>query len=579
MTLVLSAAVVLVLGYVLVTRVSAGLVEVKQRGAVAETEDGRLYARAQFQALGGTNDPELQSTVTTVVSTLSERGGQAGDFGVLLRPDDASQQPAYSRQLDAIDPRVPPELETEVVDDNALAYQYTSLRGDDGVNRPYLVVGAPVDTESGSFQLYYLFPLEREQSTVALVQNTLVGTGAALVLLLVGLAAMVARQVVRPVRVAAKTADRLAAGLLTERMTVSGEDDLARLASAFNQMAENLQHQIVALEDLSRLQRRFTSDVSHELRTPLTTIRMASEVLYGDRDDFDEHTRRTAELLRDQVERFEGLLADLLEISRYDAGFASLEAEPTDLGALVHRAAATVEPLAEGAGSEIRVDIPASPVVAEVDPRRVERVLRNLLGNAVEYGEARPIDVRLVAGDRAAAIGVTDHGVGLTAEAADAVFDRFWRADPSRARKTGGTGLGLSISREDARLHGGWLEACGRPGAGSLFRLTLPLHAGAEVTESPLPLEPPVPLVEPAESTDSPEWTDSAESVESAELAGSVELDEWTGSAVEAGDIDDADVPVPSSDRDDADYPISADDDRAGLMSGNSGSTTGPRHG
>jgi two-component system sensor histidine kinase MtrB len=315
-------------------------------------------------------------------------------------------------------------------------------------------------------------------------------TGTTLVVLLAMLAAVVTRMVVSPVRLAARTAQRLSAGLLDQRMEVRGEDDLAKLAAAFNQMAANLQRQILRLEEMSRLQRRFTSDVSHELRTPLTTVRMATDLIFMARDDFDPAVARSAELLQAELDRFEELLTDLLEISRFDAGFAILDAEPADLVPLVRRAADRLESLAERVGSPIVLDLPEHPVIAEVDQRRVERVLRNLMGNAVEHGEGNPVRVTLAADDSAVAITVRDQGIGLKPGEDKLVFNRFWRADPSRARQTGGTGLGLSISLEDARLHGGWLEAWGASGQGAQFRLVLPLRAGDRLVSAPLPLVP-----------------------------------------------------------------------------------------
>ena len=300
----------------------------------------------------------------------------------------------------------------------------------------------------------------------------------------------VTRLVVSPVRVAARTAQRLSNGLLDQRMEVNGEDDLAALAASFNQMAENLQRQILRLEDMSRLQRRFTSDVSHELRTPLTTVRMAADLIFNSRDEFDPAVSRSAELLQTELDRFENLLAELLEISRFDAGFAALDAEPTDLGPLVRTGRG---PAGSGGGTgrvAVALDVPTDPVVAEVDVRRVERILRNLVGNAIEHGEGKPVKVRLAAREGAVAITVRDHGVGLKPGEEKLVFNRFWRADPSRARQTGGTGLGLSISVEDARLHGGWLEAWGAPGQGAQFRLTLPTRAGTRLVSSPLRLVP-----------------------------------------------------------------------------------------
>jgi two-component system sensor histidine kinase MtrB len=489
-TLLVSGLVVLVLGIILVDRITGGLVDAKRRGALYEAETGQTYAREQLLALRGSNDPDLQQTLYTVGSNLSARAGHAGQFGVVIIPADETLPPVYSRQLVSAGVQIPRRLARVVSDKGVLAYEFARMDPDGAGNRPTLVIGAPVVTSAGPFALYYLFPLDDEVSTSSLVENTLAATGLVLVLLVAGVAAIVTRQVVTPVRLAARTAERLSAGLLEERMRVRGEDDLARLATSFNQMAANLQRQIVQLEDLSRSQRRFTSDVSHELRTPLTTVRMAADVLYGTREKFTPPTRRAAELLQTEVGRFESLLSDLLEISRYDAGFAVLESEPADVGALVRLAVEGLEPLAGQVGSSLLVDLPTEPVIAELDSRRVGRILRNLLGNAIEHGEGKPVEVVLRRDSQAVAVTVLDHGVGLEPGEAHIVFNRFWRADPSRARRTGGTGLGLSISREDARLHGGWLQAWGEPGRGAQFRLTLPLAAGTKLTGSPLSLQP-----------------------------------------------------------------------------------------
>jgi two-component system sensor histidine kinase MtrB len=314
--------------------------------------------------------------------------------------------------------------------------------------------------------------------------------GAALVLLLVAIAALVTRQVVGPVRQAAATAERLAAGRLRDRMVVRGEDDLASLATSFNRMAETVETQISQLRELSRVQRRFVADVSHELRTPITTIRMAADVLHDSRTDLPPELARSSELLQMQLDRFEALLADLLEISRYDAGAAALEPEAVDLRGLVARVVELAEPIAERRDSRVEVDLPPEPVVVDVDTRRIERVLRNLVVNAVEHGAGRPVHLRLAGGPGGVAVTVRDQGAGLRPGEAALVFGRFWRADPARARTSGGSGLGLSIALEDTRLHGGWLQAWGEPGQGCVFRLTLPWQVGGEITESPLPLDP-----------------------------------------------------------------------------------------
>ena len=318
----------------------------------------------------------------------------------------------------------------------------------------------------------------------------MLGGGLALVVLLVGIVSLVTRWVVVPIREAAEAAKRLSDGQLEQRMPVRGTDDLAALARSFNDMAASLQEKLRQLEELSQVQRQFVSDVSHELRTPLTTIRIAADVLFAAREDLLPAAARSAELLEGQLERFESLLGDLLEISRYDANAATLDAESADVCDLVRRAAADAEQLAARRGTRIDFRLPAEPCVAEVDRRRVERILRNLLDNAVEHGEGRDVVVT-VAGDRdAVAVAVRDHGCGFGPAEAQLVFDRFWRADPARARTTGGTGLGLAIALEDARLHCGWLQAWGEHGKGSVFRLTVPRVAGQQLIGSPLPLGP-----------------------------------------------------------------------------------------
>jgi two-component system, OmpR family, sensor histidine kinase MtrB len=300
----------------------------------------------------------------------------------------------------------------------------------------------------------------------------------------------VVRLVVGPIRVAAETSEKLAAGQLEQRIPVHGEDVIATLGRSFNRMADSLQKQITKLAELSRVQQRFVADVSHELRTPLTTIRLAGDVLYDHRDDFAPATRRTAELLHAQVQRFEALLVDLLEISRYDAGAIELELEPTNLVRLVEESVEAVRPLADERGCDIRVVAPGGYFEADVDARRIRRILRNLLGNAIEHGDAKPIVVTVDSNSSAVAIAVRDHGTGMKKTDASQVFERFWRADPSRQRTIGGTGLGLSIALEDAALHEGVLEVWSDEGSGTCFRLTLPRELGGIVDAYPVNLPP-----------------------------------------------------------------------------------------
>jgi two-component system sensor histidine kinase MtrB len=337
-----------------------------------------------------------------------------------------------------------------------------------------------------------------EQRTLNLVQSTLIVVGLVLILLLGAVTSLVTRQVVRPVQQAAEIAERFADGHLEERMPVKGDDEVARLGESYNEMAGSIQNQIRQLEEFGALQRRFTSDVSHELRTPLTTVRMAADVLHASREQFGPSLARSSELLVDELDRFEALLADLLEISRLDAGMAELGAERTDMASVVRHAVDAVRGLAEESGTPLELDVPPG-VYAEIDPRRVERIVRNLVANAIDHGEGRPVRIRLGSDERTVAVLVRDRGLGLSPGEAGLVFNRFWRADSSRQRRSGGTGLGLSISLEDARLHNGWLQAWGEPGRGAAFRLTLPRAVGAELESSPLPL---VPTDEPLDSVE-----------------------------------------------------------------------------
>ncbi|MCX5200847.1 MtrAB system histidine kinase MtrB [Streptomyces sp. NBC_00237] len=503
-TLLMSLGVVLLLGFVVISAVSNGLLKSKVEAAQNQARGGFAVAQERANAPadangrdsgdGGNAVRNAANWRSDLVEQLASGGQKAFNVVALsVASDSASQRgPRASGGVDPI-ASVPQELRSSL-DRNSETYQVNwriVYSNDAQPSEPGLIIGKRLNDISGNpYQLYYLFPLTQEEASLKVVTNTLLTAGVFVVVLLGAIAWLVVRQIVTPVRMAAGVAERLSAGRLQERMKVTGEDDIARLGEAFNKMAQNLQLKIQQLEDLSRMQRRFVSDVSHELRTPLTTVRMAADVIHDSKSDFDPVTARSAELLVGQIDRFESLLADLLEISRFDAGAAALEAEPIDLREVVRRVIDAAEPLAERKGTVVRVVGDEQSVVVEADARRVERVLRNLVVNAVEHGEGRDVVVRLGAAGGAVAVAVRDYGVGLKPGEATRVFSRFWRADPARARTTGGTGLGLSIAVEDARLHGGWLQAWGEPGGGSQFRLTLPRTVDEPLRGSPIPLEP-----------------------------------------------------------------------------------------
>jgi two-component system sensor histidine kinase MtrB len=504
-TLVLSAMVIAVLGFFLIQSVAAGLLNNAENSADALVRNGRTSAIGQSSvnvlAPSSPSDPAtIVDVATTTTKALQQPSGTTGSYLVFIHltyidPAIVHWVGQSNVNITATIPqtligKVGEEHKSEEFDNKSTvppAYEPTTLVYNSGVSVPALAVGVPL---GGFYQLYYVFPFTQQQATLQLVQRVLVGVALAVIVLLAAIASLVTRWVVLPVRHAAQAAQRVSAGHLGERMQVHGVDDLAALATSFNEMAASLQGKLHELEDLSNVQRQFVSDVSHELRTPLSTIKMAADLLFEARAELDAAAGRSVELLQSQLDRFESLLVDLLEISRFDAGAATLEADLVDVCDLVRRSADDAQQLAERRGSRIEFRLPATGCFAEADRRRVERILRNILVNAVEHGEGKDVVVTTAMDSDAVAVSVRDYGVGLRSGEEQKVFDRFWRADPARARNTGGTGLGLAISLEDARLHGGWLQAWGERGKGSVFRLTLPRVAGQKLVGSPLPLGP-----------------------------------------------------------------------------------------
>ena len=505
-TLAIGLVTMAVTGGFLSDRIRDGLFAQRLEEVLNESARSTRHAQNTFDAAPA--NTEVQRLFVDLVGTLQVGGTGERDV-ILQRP--AGQGTVLVSPVasdDRLVPLISPALRAAVGEGEGQRWQSVGIPVGGGVE-PGVMVGSQLELPgSGRYELYYLYSVAPEAQTLRFVQGVLAVGAVAIVALLGAMTWLVTRQTVRPVRRAARVAERLADGHLTERMVVRGEDEMATLARSFNEMAVSLQEQIRRMEELSTLQRRFVSDVSHELRTPLTTIRMAGEVLHSSRHDLAPAAKRSAELLTTQLDRFEDLLADLLEISRFDAGAAMLDAEGRDVRDVVTAAVEHALPLAQTKGTWLRVDMPGERCTADIDPRRVERILRNLLVNAIEHAEGTEVTVTVAADAQAVAVVVRDKGVGMTRQEADHVFDRFWRADPARARTTGGTGLGLAISLEDAHLHGGWLQAWGRPGQGASFRLTLPRRAGITLVSSPLPLVPQEEVVEtipePAVATTDP---------------------------------------------------------------------------
>jgi two-component system sensor histidine kinase MtrB len=498
-TVLLSLGVVWLTGSALYSQLSDGIKRVSLETSLSDARSIFYNARYQFLLVDGQSSEVIKAGVDEIISTsisvgIIESSRELILIKIFSKKEIESKvlKPDYSYSSNSLlSSAIPQELRDEISDSSVLVHQYAPLTYTDGKVIDALFVGQRVNIPgSGQYEMYLVFTLTNQAATLDLVQNSLFLTAIVLLLLIGLITYLVVRQVVRPVRDAARVASLFTQGDFTQRLRVKSSDEIATLGSAFNEMAASIEGQIGRLENLSKVQQRFVSDVSHELRTPLTTLRMASDVIYAQRDEFDPVIARSAELLTAQIERFEKLLQELLEVSRFDAEVAVLEPTDFELTALVRRCIADLGVNVEAADSQITFEAPNYPVHIRADFRRVERIMRNLISNALDHSDGKPIEIECVETATEVAVSVRDHGEGMEASSLTRVFDRFWRADPSRARTRGGTGLGLSIALEDARLHNGELDAWGALGDGANFVLTLPRIAGNQIVARPLPVNP-----------------------------------------------------------------------------------------
>ncbi|MCD5347736.1 MtrAB system histidine kinase MtrB [Agromyces sp. H3Y2-19a] len=490
-TLALSSLAIFVIGLYISFSVASNLFQNQLDESLGASNNATTAAQSILNSSDASDRASLQALMNSTARTVQSVSGSTA-IAYFRIDEEPNRVAPPDRGAPALDGVITEELQQRVADNpEGQFWQSVALEDGAGGTDPGVVVASSITVpQAGRYGLYIGYNFADAQETLAFMQTVGIIGAIALLALLSAITLLVVRWVIEPIRSAAATSRRLAAGDLGVRMPSKGEDELATLAASFNGMADSLQARIRELAELSVMQQRFVSDVSHELRTPLTTIRLAGDVLYGQRDDFAGPTSRTVELLHTQTDRFETLLADLLEISRYDAGSVELTTQPTNLVHLAGDAIESMHELAREHGSELRLVAPGGHLDADVDPRRIRRIVRNLLGNAIEHGEGKPIVVAVDSNESAVALSVRDYGLGMTEVESARVFDRFWRADPSRTRTIGGTGLGLAISLEDAVAHGGVLDVWSKPGAGSVFRLTLPRTRDAEAVVSPLPLEP-----------------------------------------------------------------------------------------
>ena len=493
-TIVLSSAVIWLSGSILNSRVSAGVKQVNLDSAINEARSTIVGARYRLILAKSGSSKEIDTLINEIVSSATTVGARAsGRELVLLRGKLVNPvEKDFTTTSNLVDPAsLPQEFREKVRRTSELNWSYITIKYAGSLTVPAIAVGDMVSIpRSGRYEMYLLFPLTNQNKTLSLISRSIILVDIALVILIALITWLVARQVVRPVREAARIAEQFTSGDLNQRMQVTRHDEIATLGNSFNEMAASMQQQIMRLENLSRVQQRFVSDVSHELRTPLTTLRMASEVIYSSRNTFDPQIARSAELLMGNIDRFERLLEDLLEVSRFDAEVAVLDPTDFNLISLINRCIEDLDLVLKEKGTRIVFTPYSEELTINADVRRVERILRNLLNNAVDHADSKPIQIQLEYNDNDVAIGVRDYGVGIDENSLLRVFDRFWRADPSRSRIRGGTGLGLSIALEDARLHNGELEVWGRPGQGAHFVVTLPRRAGNSIESRLIRLEP-----------------------------------------------------------------------------------------
>lgn len=482
-------ALIFSIGSNLFTRISNGIIEEKINSSIAEGSAAIQYANYRFIIGSVTNSATPQQLAEEVIKSTNVSAQESGRETILFSVSGNSEQgiPAAlsSNYLEPLS--VPNSLRNEVRIHEDVKWEQGTLKYSNGEQIEGIFIGQKIDVPRvGEYEIYVAFGFQAQRKSIDLIRNAMWGTGLLLITLLMMMATFVLRSIIRRVRAAAEIAEKLTSGELQQKMEEKGEDELARLGTAFNEMASTLASQITRLENLSKIQQRFVSDVSHELRTPLTTIRMAADVIHNARGEFDPNVSRSAELLLSQINRFEALLADLLEVSRFDANVSSVAMAKVDICEVVRKVGDELSHLAIEKGCPLQLHIPTDPVVIDGDQLRLERILRNLITNAIDHAEQMPIDISVVGNESDVSIGVRDYGVGLTAAQLSRVFDRFWRADPSRSRIRGGTGLGLAIAKDDAALHGGVIKVWGEMGKGSNFVLSIPRAYGAQLTSTPL---------------------------------------------------------------------------------------------
>jgi signal transduction histidine kinase len=369
---------------------------------------------------------------------------------------DGAREPVYNPSTLA-GTTLPPDI-VRLVESGQIAYAWLPVDG-----QPSLVVGG---RSGGTGPAIYFI---RNEATVEQTLDQLrlaLGAGAILLAILAIVAArFLARGVLAPVEAASRAAERIERGDLTARVPVTSDDEFGTWAERFNRMAAALDDTIGRLETAQDQNRRFVADVSHELRTPVSALVAEASILRDHLHDLPEASRRAGELIVADIARLRTLVEELMELSRFDARTEEVETRPVDLRRLIRDVVAARH-------RDAVMEIPDDPIVIESDPRRLERILTNLLANAREHAPGALVVVRLRANAERIAITIADRGPGVPPDRLGRIFDRFFMADPSRR---GGSGLGLAIASEHAALLGGRLLARNRDGGGLAIELVLPV--------------------------------------------------------------------------------------------------------
>ncbi|MFH8369797.1 ATP-binding protein [Streptomyces sp. NPDC018031] len=457
----------LVVAFVLVALISAvtatALAYRESRSAVLQRKQDAVRTEFRNRVEQAAADFDVPADGVALTRFATRVADGLGDGAVVV-----ARYRSLTVSSDASADRSPitPALREAVRTRNRMSFQRVDRHGS-----PYLVVGTPVTLDSAApsgLDVYAISSLRAEREDTAGVLDAVRDGIVPVVLLAAVLALLAAGTVLRPVRELERATRRHASGDLSSRVRVRGSDELADLARDFNETANALEASVTELREQDARARRFVADVSHELRTPLAAMTMVATVLDEDAGALPPDTAHAARTVSEETARLTRLVDDLMEMSRFDSGAARLHLTDTDLAEAV-RAALSLR----GWTDRVRTDLPPG-IRASVDRRRIDVIVANLVGNALRHG-AEPVTLALAAdpaGGRVT-VEVADRGPGLPPEALSHVFDRFYKADTARTRSKG-SGLGTAIALENARLHGGTIEAANRPGGGAVFTLALP---------------------------------------------------------------------------------------------------------